>query len=109
MAKSLTTLTVPELISARTDDREAEAQRRLDHWSMSPKNVRRLTAYVAAGKAAAKAAPKVKKSRPTGPGSRGGDPVKAARARQADAAVADLPGGKAANMGAWWAAYRASK
>jgi hypothetical protein len=55
-----------------------------------------------AQKAAAKAKPKVKAARPTGPGSRGGDPVKRARAL-----LADQAGPRGSRE--WWAAYKASK
>lgn len=100
---TIQTMFVPELISKRTPARVAEATRRLQVQNLSPKNVRRLTAFVGAETAAAKSAPKVKKSRPTGVGSRGGDPAKAARA-----ALATATGAKPGSS-EWWAAYRASK
>ena len=50
MTQNLRTLTVPELISANTPARRAEAQFRLDNWNMSPTNVARLGAFVAPAK-----------------------------------------------------------
>lgn len=113
MTKNLTSLTCPDLISARTPARVAEATRRLAQWDMSPKNVRRLQAFVSAKTAAAKSAPKVKSARPTGPGSRGGDPAKAARmalARQiaADAGIVPFAGDRQATS-KFWAIYASTK
>lgn len=100
---TITTLTCPDLVSKRTPARVREAQRRLDHWAMSPKNVRRLTAFVTAEKQAARAELAVTAAKPTGVGSRGGDPAKAKRAAAATAA------GHKPGSSEWWKAYRASK
>lgn len=43
---TIQTMFVPELISKRTPARLAEAQNRLDTQALSPKNRRRLTAFV---------------------------------------------------------------
>jgi hypothetical protein len=69
----------------------------------SHRSSRKVQAAVRTIKAQAPAAPKAPKApaRKTGPGSRGGDPTKAARAAKADAAG---PRGSSA----WWVAYRAA-
>lgn len=99
---TIANLNCADLVTKRSPERVAVAEHRLTHWNLAPKNVRRLEAYVAAAKATPPKAKAVKASRPTGPGSRGGDPAKAARAIAADAAG---PRGSSA----WWTAYRASK
>lgn len=68
----------PDLVSKKSPARKAEAQRRLDTQTLSPKNVRRLTAYLAAPAPKAPTAPKV--AEPVAPkvGAKGGNPVKAA-------------------------------
>lgn len=101
MSKSITKMNNAELVTTTSPARIAEAESRLEKWAMSPKNVRRLEAYVAAAKATAKAEPAVKAARPTGPGSRGGCPVKAACA-----AYADTQADKSADFGAWMTAYK---
>lgn len=68
----------------------------------SNRQVRAALEQVTSPKAATPKAKPAPAPRPTGAGSRGGDPTKAARAR-----LADQVGPRGSS--AWWKAYRASK
>lgn len=80
MPTNYTRMTTPALISARSAKRREQAQYRLDNWDMSPKNIKRLTAYVESFDAK-KATPKAKTGKAA--------PAKAVVA-QAEAVSADL-------------------
>lgn len=91
-----------QLVQKDTPARRAEAQRRLDTWRMSAKNVNRLTRFVQGeNRASAETAAQARTSAPAKKARKAANPVKAACAAHATATGAN-PG-----SAEWWTAYKA--